>query len=156
MSILLENTVDTNSRHVGGNLDVTGCPCASQAVAGASQPSAENGIQEDPSQKPAALNSWVEHILKCFHSMVDPIHQEPNTLFVCIDQRLHIWNSRTSGASRHQSTRELPLEQRPNYHHASRRSHLKTYRPVEALIYHNCVELASFDGKGSVQQKWSF
>ena len=57
--------------------------------------------------------------------MVDPIHQkhiyspEINAnMFVYIDRWLHFWNSRASGTSRHQSTRELPLEQRPNFHQA--------------------------------------
>ena len=39
---------------------------------------------------------------------------------------------------------------------SSRRSHRKTYRPAEARIYHNCVELAIFVGKGSVHLKFSF
>ena len=32
---------------------------------------------------------------------------------------------------------------------SSRRSHRKTYRPAEARIYHSCVELAIFIGKGN-------
>ena len=56
---------------MSGNLGVT------HADAGASQPSAENGMQEDPSKKTAALNNRIEHTLKFDHGMVDPIHQEP-------------------------------------------------------------------------------
>ena len=39
---------------------------------------------------------------------------------------------------------------------SSRRSHRKIYRPAEARIYHNCVELAIFIGKDSVHLKFSF
>ena len=39
---------------------------------------------------------------------------------------------------------------------SSRRSHRKTYRPAEARIYHSCVELAIFIGKGSVHMEFSF
>ena len=39
---------------------------------------------------------------------------------------------------------------------SSRRSHRKTYRSADARIYHSCVELAIFIGKGSVHLKFSF
>ena len=86
--------------------------------------------------------------------MVGHIHQKRIWLprnqcgSICLHLRRHIWNSRTSGASRHWDRRELPLEQRP-----TRRSHWKTYTPAEARIYHSCVEHAIFIGKVSVHLK---
>ena len=36
----------------------------------------------------------------------------------CLHGRHNIWNSRTSGASRHLKTRELPLKQKLNFNQA--------------------------------------
>ena len=56
--------------------------------------------------------------MECYHNMVD---QNPQKRILrpwnqwechCLHRRPHIWNSRTSGASRHQHTGELPLEQK--------------------------------------------
>ena len=57
-----------------------------------------------------------------FHDMVDNIHQKRiwrpwnQCGSLCLHLRRQIWNSCTSGSSRHRDTRELPLEQRPNHH----------------------------------------
>ena len=78
---------------------------------------------------------------KYFHDVVDRIHEKRiwrpcnQCGSICLHLRRHIWNSRTSGASRHRDTRD----QRPNS--PCRRSRWKTYRPAEARIYHSCVEL---------------
>ena len=66
----------------------------------------------------------------------------------CLHRRPHIWNSCTSGASRHHGTHEgTPAwtKAKPSW---SGRSHWKTYRPVQVRIYTICVELAIFHSKG--------
>ena len=66
--------------------------------------------------------SRTKYIMKCYHDTVDQI--PPKRILWpwnqweshCLHRRPHIWNSRTSGASCHQNTRELPLEQKVNLH----------------------------------------
>ena len=84
--------------------------------------------------------------MKCYHDMLDQI--PPKRILWswnqweshCLHRRPHIWNSRTSGASRHQNTRELPLEQKVNLHQIG--DPIKTYRPVQVRVYIVCVKLA--------------
>ena len=72
----------------------------------------------------AVLNSRTWYIMKHFHDMVDHSHQKRiwrpwnQCGSICLHLQRHIWNSRTSGASRYRDTRELPLEQRLNIHQA--------------------------------------
>ena len=62
--------------------------------------------------------------MNCIHDMVDNIHQKRisrpwhQCRSICLHLRCHIWNSCTSGMSRHRDTRKLPLEQRPKFHRA--------------------------------------
>ena len=77
---------------------------------------------DGPSQIAVVQFSRTKYTMKCYHDMVDPI--PPKRILWpwnqweshCLHRRSHIWNSRTSGASRHQNTRELPLEQKVNLH----------------------------------------
>ena len=97
-----------------------------------------------------------------FHDMVDNIHQKRSWRpwnqrgSICFHLRRHIWNSRVH----ERSVTSLAHEATPAWTKAktssSRRSHRKTYRPDEARIYHSCVKLAIFIGKGSVHLKFSF
>ena len=83
-----------------------------------SQSSVVNSMQEEPSEIAVVQISRSEYIMKCYHNMVDQIPQKrilrPWNQWEshCLYRRPHIWNSRTSVASRHQHTRELPLEQK--------------------------------------------
>ena len=92
--------------------------CDSQAIAGA----VENRLQESSGEMFVVLNSRTLYIVNYFRDMVDNIHQKRIWLpwnqcgSISLHLRRHIWNSCTSGASRHRDTRELPLEQRPNLH----------------------------------------
>ena len=79
-------------------------------------------MQEEPSEIAVVQISRTEYVMKCYHNMVDHIPQK-RTLRPwnqweshCLHPRPHIWNSRTSGASRHKHTRELPLQQKLNLH----------------------------------------
>ena len=97
-----------------------------------------------------------------FHDMVDNIHQKLSWRpwnqrgSICLHLRRHIWNScvheRSGASSAHEGTPAW-TKAKPS---SSRRSHRKTYRPAEARIYHSCVELAIFIGKGCVHLKFSF
>ena len=98
-----------------------------------------------------------------FHDMVDNIHHKRSWRpwnqrgSICLHLRRHIWNSRVhersvTSWSAHEGTPAW-TKAKPS---SSRRSHRKTYRPAEARIYHSCVELAIFIGKGSVHIKFSF
>ena len=92
--------------------------------------------------------------MKCYHGMVDQIPQKRilrrwnQWESHCLHRRPHIWNSRTSGASRHQDTRELPLKQKLNLHEVG--------DPIQVRIYIIHVELAIFVGKKRVSQKFNF
>ena len=46
-----------------------------------------------------------------------------------------MWNSQTSGASRHRNTRELPIKQKVNLHQDQGGDHIKRYWPVEEQVY---------------------
>ena len=110
----------------------------------------------------AVLNSGTLYIMNYFHDMVDNIHQKRSWRpwnqrgSICLHLRRHIWNShvheRCVTSSAHEGTPAW-TKAKPS---SSRRSHRKTYRPAEARIYHSCVELAIFIGKGSVHLKFSF
>ena len=97
-----------------------------------------------------------------FHDMVDNIHQKCSWRpwnqhrSICLHLRRHIWNSRLHERSITSSAREGTPAWTKAKPSSSRRSHRKTYWPAEARIYHNCVELAIFIGKGSVHLKFSF
>ena len=77
---------------------------------------------DGPSEIAVVQISRTKYIMKCYHDMVDQI--PPKRILWpwnqweshCIHRRPHIWNSCTSGASRHQNTRELTLEQKVNLH----------------------------------------
>ena len=74
--------------------------------------------------KTTEFRDSIPGIMNYFHEMVNNIHQKRiwrpwnQCGSLCLHLRRRIWNSRTSGASRHRDTRELPLEQRPNLHEA--------------------------------------
>ena len=97
-----------------------------------------------------------------FHNMVDNIHQKRiwrpwnQCGSICLHLRRHIWNSRVHERSVTSSGDEGTPAWTKAKSSSSRRSHRKTYRPAEAQIYHSCVELAIFIGKGSVHLKFSF
>ena len=92
-----------------------------------------------------------------FHDIVDDIHQKRSWRpwnqrgSICLHLRRHIWNSSVT-SSAHEGTPAW-TKAKPS---SSRRTHRKTYRPAEARIYHSCVELAIFIGKGSVHMKFRF
>ena len=77
-----------------------------------------------------------------FHDMVGNIHQKRiwrpwnQCRSICLHLPRHIWNSRTSESSGHDSPAWTKAQPSP-----SRRSHRNTNRPAEARIYHNRVEL---------------
>ena len=81
--------------------------CDPQAVTGSSQSSVVNSMQKGPSEIAAVQISRTEYITKCYHNMVDQIPQKrilrPWNQWEshCLHGRPHIWNSHTSGASRH-------------------------------------------------------
>ena len=97
-----------------------------------------------------------------FHHMVDNIHQKRSWRpwnqrgSICLHLRRHIWNSRVHERSVTSSAHEGTPAWTKAKPSSSRRSHQKTYRPAEERIYHSCVELAIFIGKGSVHLKFSF
>ena len=75
-----------------------------------------------PSEIDFVQISRTKYIMKCYHDTADQIPPK-RILWLwnqreshCLHWRPHIWNSRTSGASRYQNTRELPLEQKVNHH----------------------------------------
>ena len=60
--------------------------------------------QEGPSEMAVVQICRAEYIMKCYQNIVDQIQWESH----CLHRRPHIWNSRMSGALRHQHTREPP------------------------------------------------
>ena len=119
-------------------------------------------MQKGPSEIAVVQISRTEYITKCYHNMVDQIPQKrilrPRNQWEsnCLHRRPHIWNSRTSGASRHHGAHEGTPAWTKAKPSSSGRSHLKTYRPVQVRIYTICVELAIVVRKDSVPQKFSF
>ena len=79
-------------------------------------------MEEDPSEIAVVQISQTEYIKKCYHDVLDQIPQKHILRHSnqwesqCLFGLPHIWNSRTSGASRHQNTGELPLKQKLNLH----------------------------------------
>ena len=73
-------------------------------------------MQEAPSEIVVVKISRTEYIMEYYHNMVDKIPQKRilrpwnQRESHCLHRRPYIWNLRTSGASRHQHTKELPLE----------------------------------------------
>ena len=120
-NIFLQNTVDTNPRRFPSHFNATGCRLWSTG-SDRSESSVVNSVQMGPSEIAVVQISRTKYIMKCYHDMVDQI--PPKRILWpwnkweshCLHRRPHIWNSRTSGASRHQNTRELPLEQKVNLH----------------------------------------
>ena len=120
-NIFLKNTVDTNPRLSPSHFNATGCRLWSTG-SDRSQSSVVNSMQMGPSEIAVVQISRTKYIMKCYHDMVDQI--PPKRILWpwnqweshCLHRRPHIWNSRTSGASHHQNTRELPLEQKVNLH----------------------------------------
>ena len=79
-------------------------------------------MEEEPSEIAVVHISRSEYIMKFYNDMVDQIPRK-RILWPwnqrethCLHQWSHIWNSRTSGASRHQNTRELQLKRKLNLH----------------------------------------
>ena len=103
------------------HFNATGCRIWSTG-SDMSQSSVVNSMQMGPSEIAVVQFSRTKYTMKCYHDMVDQI--PPKRILWpwnqweshCLHRRPHIWNSRTSGASRHQNTRELPLEQKVNLH----------------------------------------
>ena len=134
-NIFLQNTVDTNPRRFPSHFNATGCRLWSTG-SDRSESSVVNSMQMGPSEIAVVQISRTKYIMKCYHDMVDQI--PPKRILWpwnqweshCLHRRPHIWNSRTSGASRHQNTRELPPAWTKGKPSSSRRSHENTYRPV--------------------------
>ena len=69
-------------------------------------------MQKGPSEIAVVQISQTEYITKCYRNMVDQIPQKrilrPRNQWEshCLHRRPHIWNSRTSGASRHHGAHE--------------------------------------------------
>ena len=124
-NIVLQNTVDTNPRLSPSHFNAAGCRLWSQVVATRSQWSVLNSMEEEPSEGAVVQISRTEYIMKFYDNMVDQIprkriwrpwnHRKSH----CLHRWPHIWISRTSGASRHQNTMELPLKQKLNLHQVS-------------------------------------
>ena len=72
-------------------------------------------------------------------------------LFTSATSRLKFAHERCVSSSEHEGTPAW-AKAKPS---PSRRSHWKTYRPVQLRIYIVCVELAIFVGKDSVPKKFS-
>ena len=123
-NIFLKNTVDTNPRLSPSQFNATDCRLWSTGN-DRNQSSVVHSMQMAPSEIAVVQIGQTEYIMKCYHNMVDQIPPKcslwPWNLWEshCLHQRPHIWNSRTSGASHHQNTRELPLEQKLNFHESS-------------------------------------
>ena len=115
-----------------------------------------------PSEIAVVQISRSKYIMKCYHDMVDQIPPK-RILWLwnqweshCLHRRHLIWNSRTSGASRHQNTGELPLEQKVNLHQVGDPIKRHTDLFKYWYIYIVCVELAIFVGKDNVPQNSAF
>ena len=71
-----------------------------------------NSMQKGPSEIAVVQFSRTEYITKCYRNMVDQIPQKcilrPRNQWEshCLHRQPHIWNSRTSGASRHHGAHE--------------------------------------------------
>ena len=118
----LKNTVDTNPKLPPSHFNATGYRLWSTG-SDRSQSSVVKSMQKEPSEIAVVQISQTEYITKCYHNMVDQIPQKrilrPRNQQEshCLHRRPHIWNSRTSGASRHHGVhRELPFEQKLNLH----------------------------------------
>ena len=156
-----KNTVDTNPMPPPSHFNATGCRLWSTG-SDRSQSSVVNSMQKGPSEIAVVKISRTEYITKCFRNMVDQIPQKRilRPRYQSESHRLqwpsHIWNSSTSGASRHHGAHVGTPAWTKTKPSSSGRSHLKTYRPVQVRIYTICVELAICVRKESVPQKFSF
>ena len=73
----------------------------------------------------------------------------------CLHRRPHIWNSRTSGASRHQNTRELPLKQEQNLYQEG--DPIKRYTDLFKYGYLSYVKSSPFRRKRTMYHRnWAF
>ena len=142
-NIFLKSTVETNPRLALSHFNAAGCRLWSTGNE-RSQWSVVNSIQEESSETVEVRISRTEYIMKCYHNMVDQIPQKRilrpwNQWEVhCLHRRPHIWNSRTSGAPRHQDTKELPLEQKLNLHQVGDPIEIHTDLFKYRYIYHMC------------------
>ena len=110
-NVFLKNTVYTNPRLPPSHFNATGCRLWSTG-SDRSQSSVLNSMQKGPSEIAVVQFSRTEYITKCYRNMVDQIPQKcilrPRNQWEshCLHRQPHIWNSRTSGASRHHGAHE--------------------------------------------------
>ena len=152
-NIFMTNTVDINPRLTPSHFNATGC----RLWCTGSGRSQSKSIHKEPSEIAVVQISRTVFIMKCYHDLVDQIPQKrmlrPSNQWEshCLHRRPHIWNSRTSGASRHENSR---LNKSLTF--IKRAIPLKTYGPIQVRIHHRYVELAISVGKDSVRQNFSF
>ena len=106
-----KNKVDTNPRLPPSHFNATGCRLWSTG-SDRSQSSVANSMQKGPSEIAVVQIRRTEYITKCYRNIVDWIPQKRilrpwnQCESHCLHQRPHIWNSRTSCASRHHGAQE--------------------------------------------------
>ena len=106
-----KNKVDTSPRLPPSHCNATGCRLWSTG-SDRSQSSVVNNMQTGSSEIAVVQISRTEYITKCDRNMVDQIPQkrilQPWNIWEshCLHRRPHIWNSHTSGASRHHGAHE--------------------------------------------------
>ena len=117
-------------------------------------------MEEEPSEVAVVqiLVNWINHEILWWHGWPDSTETHITALkstgILLFTSVTSHFNLRTSGVWYHQKTREFPLKQKLNLYQVG--DPIKRHTDLFKYRYINCVELAIFIGKDSVQQKLNF